>query len=193
MTVSDELHDLEKDPRKFLKNRTANQALLANNHILLQHLTPEDILNTPVWSRYRKTGRVSYFDRKKKQMTQPYFTEDQIRKDLAEVRQMLIVGERVHDFVASLFETAQDGEIEWYEFLDFLLVLRSTSRPLTRTGFETDMKLARKEGLSRPWSFDENGVCSMPGDDLEVAKRVFRDLDTNRDGTLDNGELYGLS
>jgi hypothetical protein len=39
-----------------------------------------------------------------------------------------------------MFETVQDGAIEWYEFLDFLLVLRFVPRPLTRTSVETAMK-----------------------------------------------------
>lgn len=121
--------------------------------------------------------------------TMPYFTPAQIEVGISDVRQMLRHGERVSSFVANLFETERDGVIEWYEFLDFLLVLKNLKRPLNRTMVETAMKEAKKTGVERPWSFDEHGVCSMPGA-LDAAKDAFKQLDTNHDGILDKKELY---
>ena len=92
-----------------------------------------------------------------------YFSEVEVRESIATVRQMLKVGERVSDFIANLFETEQNGAIEWYEFLDFLLVIRSVPRPRTRSQVETAMREARKQGIRRPWSFDESGHCRMLG------------------------------
>ena len=141
-----------------------------------------------------------------------YFSEVEVRENIATVRQMLEVGERVSDFIATLFETEQNGAIEWYEFLDFLLVIRSVPRPRTRSQVETAMREARKQGIRRPWSFDESGHCRMPGTfdplhgtwsydarglsflscTLIEAKKAFKLLDTNKDGTLDNSELYAF-
>ena len=119
-----------------------------------------------------------------------YFTSQQIEANISEVRQMLIVGEeRVSDFISNMFETERDGVIEWYEFLDFLTVLKEMKRPLTRKHVEEAMKTARKEGIERPWSFDANGDCSMPRA-LEAAKAAFQGMDTNDDGVLNNRELY---
>jgi hypothetical protein len=121
----------------------------------------------------------------------PYFTSDQINSNLSEVRQMLMHGERVSNFIANLFETERDGAIEWYEFLDFLLVLKDMKRPLDRKCVQEAMKVAGKTGIDRPWTFDENGICSMPGS-LDAAKAAFARMDSNHDGVLDNKELYGL-
>jgi hypothetical protein len=123
--------------------------------------------------------------------TVPYFTSEQIDSDLSEVRKMLMHGERVSNFIANLFETERDGAIEWYEFLDFLLVLKHMQRPLDRKCVQEAMKVAGKTGIHRPWTYDENGLCSMPGS-LDAAKAAFTGLDINHDGVLDNKELYGL-
>jgi hypothetical protein len=144
------------------------------------------------------------------QQNTEYFTETEVNEAIENVRQMLCVGERVSNFIANMFETVQNGAIEWYEFLDFLLVLRTIPRPLTRTNVATAMKVARKTGITHPWSFDQQGRCSMPCTfdptkrvwsydergmssmpcTLIIAKTAFKHLDTNHDGTLDNAELY---
>jgi hypothetical protein len=59
---------------------------------------------------------------------------------------MLFVGERLDNFVASLFERNDEEGIEWYEFLDFLLVLKYMPRPLIRRDVETQMKYKDSEG-----------------------------------------------
>jgi hypothetical protein len=120
-----------------------------------------------------------------------FFTKAQIDKDISEFCQMLLVGERVHDFMSTLFETEQDGQIEFYEFLDLLIVLKTASRPLNRTHLKMAMDTARKGDIIHPWSFDTNGVCSMSGV-LDVVGKVFKDLDKDVDGTLDKREVYGL-
>jgi hypothetical protein len=120
------------------------------------------------------------------------FTEVEIEAFIADVRCMLLEGERVSNFISNLFETARDGVIEWYEFLDFLLVVQTLPRPLERTALVAAMEAARIKGVQRPWSFDSNGVCSMP-ETLDAAKRVFKRMDTNNDGTLDSLELYAFS
>jgi Ca2+-binding EF-hand superfamily protein len=117
----------------------------------------------------------------------PYFTSQEIDANISEVRQMLIVGERVSDFIANMFETEKDGVIEWYEFLDFHTVLKNMERPLTRERVEKEMQTARKEGIERPWSYDVDG--NTPGS-LKAAKKVFRGMDINDDGVLDSMELY---
>jgi hypothetical protein len=123
--------------------------------------------------------------------TNSYFNMRQVDTDLLQIRQMLREGERLSHFVCSLFETECDGFIEWYEFLDLLIVLKTIERPLTRKGIEASMKEARKNGISRPWSFDQDGKCSM-SEYLKMAKKAFRALDSNGDGVVDKSELYGF-
>ena len=139
-----------------------------------------------------------------------FFTETEIKFALVECRQLLNPTERISTFISSVFETARDGVIEWYEFLDFLLVLRTVPRPLTRNDVEGAMKSARKKGVMHPWSFDEQGLCSVPCSldtsqgiwtydamgtksmpcSLTNANTEFNCLDTNHDGTLDKRELF---
>jgi Ca2+-binding EF-hand superfamily protein len=118
-----------------------------------------------------------------------YFTSQQIDANVSEVRQMLTEEELVSDFIANMFGTERNGVIEWYEFLDFLTVLKNMKRPLSRKHVQEKMRIARKEGIERPWAFDANGVSSMPGA-LKAAKTAFDGLDTNDDGVLDSSELY---
>ena len=54
-----------------------------------------------------------------------FFSETEINFALVECRQSMKPNERISNFIASVFETAPDGVIEWYEFLDFLLVLQT--------------------------------------------------------------------
>ena len=124
-------------------------------------------------------------------VTESFFTKAQIDKDMSEVCQLLLVGERVNDFMSTIFETAKDRQIEFYEFLDLLIVLKTAPRPRTRTHLKMAMDIARKGGILHPWSFDKNGDCSMSGV-IDVVGKVFKDLDKNVDGTLDNREVYGL-
>ena len=124
-------------------------------------------------------------------LKESFFTKAQIDKDISDVCQMLLVGERVNDFMSTLFEREQDGQIEFYEFLDFLIVLKTASRPLTRTQLKMAMDTARKGGVIHPWSFDKNGDCSMSGV-IDVVGKVFKDLDKNVDGTLDKSEVCEL-
>ena len=124
-------------------------------------------------------------------LKESFFTKAQIDKDISDVCQMLLVGERVNDFMSTLFEREQDGQIEFYEFLDFLIVLKTASRPLTRTQLKIAMDTARNGGVIHPWSFDTNGDCSMSGV-LDVVGKVFKDLDKNVDGTLDKSEVCEL-
>lgn len=119
------------------------------------------------------------------------FTAESIASDLSAVKQMLNPGESVSVFIGNMFETCKDRYVEWYEFLDFLVVVQSLPHPLTRSSVQAAMASARAEGVTRPWSFDEDGVCSMP-DVLTVAKHYFRHLDLNHDGLLDQKELYGF-
>ena len=117
-----------------------------------------------------------------------YFTSERIYAYISEVQQILATGERVSDFIAMLFGTKNGGFIEWYDFLDFLLVMKNIQRPLSRKRVARDMKTARKEGIKRPWSFDVNGVCSTPGA-LVAARKAFKSLDMNRDGVIDKKEV----
>ena len=120
-----------------------------------------------------------------------FFNPVQLRQDIGLVKQLLANTESVDTFVSTVFESDRDQAIEFYEFLDLLLILRSQPHPLDMTTLRTIIGTARLHPIERPWEFDENGKCSMPAA-YAAAHSLFLSMDADHNGILSKQELYGF-
>jgi hypothetical protein len=102
--------------------------------------------------------------------------------------------ETMQSFVSDVFESARDGVVEFYEFIDAILVMRSlrSADTFSRRTLSSTMQGIRKGRCPTPdrlWTWSEDGECS----DLEtyhVWKSAFRRMDVNHDGVLDKSEIF---
>jgi Ca2+-binding EF-hand superfamily protein len=104
-------------------------------------------------------------------------------------------GENVQSFFSAVFETQRDGVVEFYEFMDFMVLFDELelAGEVTREKFITTMqkiRVGQRAAPVHPWQWDKDGVCSD-----EALRRewheTFKVLDLNKDGTLDVRELLG--
>jgi len=99
----------------------------------------------------------------------------------------------MQSFVSDIFESARDGVVEFYEFVDAVLVTRKLRAigDFTRESLSAemqDMRKGRKAAPERLWTWDEDGNSSDPALYGEW-KGAFKSLDLDRDGVLDAYEV----
>ncbi len=93
--------------------------------------------------------------------------------------------------MSQVFESEGDLGIEFYEFLDLLLILRALDHPLNNAKLRSSIKRSRSIPVERPWTFDDAGNCSMPVA-YKTAHTLFDSIDRDHDGHVTKKELYGI-
>jgi hypothetical protein len=121
-----------------------------------------------------------------------YFNIEQLKQDIVTFKDMYdpeILS--IDHFISDLFDSNVDKAIEFYEFIDLLLILRTSPRPMNNNNIYSSTRKSRTCPIKRPWTFNTCGKCSMP-----VSYMAARDLymgmywDTN--GVITTKELYGF-
>lgn len=104
-------------------------------------------------------------------------TRESVEGSICALKRLLLgTGEDIHSFVHILLETAYDGTIELYEFIDLVLLLHILPQPLDRDHLCSRMKVIRATGgMERPWTYDDDGQCSMPNV-YALIRSIFQSL-----------------
>ncbi len=99
--------------------------------------------------------------------------------------------ESVSMFISNIFDSNMDDVMEFYDFLDLLLILRTLKHPIDKHKVRSLIKTARKDPIERPWTFDDDGICSMPLS-YSAAHDLFKYIDKDDNGVVTKNELYNF-
>ena len=99
--------------------------------------------------------------------------------------------ETIERFVSNTFESEEGNDIEIYEFVDLLLILKEADYVVTKEYIQAAIRKARIVPLERPWEYNDEGVCSMP-EALKAVHDLFHSMDQDGNGVLTKPELYGI-